>query len=192
MLEVLTSRYYRIETLRNFRPFRSGRTMLSYRPNTTRSEKLIHVFTTHCRATPSSAEACRRARFLSFNKYPQRTDVVIDFCVWHPEPCADDPETTESQIRSTLNQVGFPRPIRRIVVAIAGQRRRPRDGRDAAFHIYARRARLLEEDKFFRGIHPMMAKRLHLWRLTNFKIERLPVGRRCLSPARCRARQSQG
>ncbi len=31
-----------------------------------------------------------------------------------------------------------------------------------------------EEDKLFRGIHPVMADRLHLWRLKNFKIERLP------------------
>ena len=31
-----------------------------------------------------------------------------------------------------------------------------------------------EEEKLYRGIHPMMGKRLHLWRLSNFKIERLP------------------
>ena len=31
-----------------------------------------------------------------------------------------------------------------------------------------------EEEKFYRGIHPMMGKRLHLWRLSNFKIDRLP------------------
>jgi acetyl-CoA carboxylase carboxyltransferase component len=31
-----------------------------------------------------------------------------------------------------------------------------------------------EEQKFYRGIHPMMGKRLHLWRLENFKIDRLP------------------
>ena len=30
------------------------------------------------------------------------------------------------------------------------------------------------EDEFYRGLHPMMAKRLHLWRLKNFRIERLP------------------
>ena len=31
-----------------------------------------------------------------------------------------------------------------------------------------------QEDRFYRGLHPMMAKRLHLWRLKNFRIERLP------------------
>ena len=31
-----------------------------------------------------------------------------------------------------------------------------------------------EEETLYRGVHPMMGKRLHLWRLSNFKIERLP------------------
>jgi acetyl-CoA carboxylase carboxyltransferase component len=35
-------------------------------------------------------------------------------------------------------------------------------------------ANTFEEEKLFRGIHPMMGKRLHLWRLENFKIARLP------------------
>ena len=30
------------------------------------------------------------------------------------------------------------------------------------------------EEKLYRGLHPMMGKRLHLWRLSNFDIERLP------------------
>jgi acetyl-CoA carboxylase carboxyltransferase component len=31
-----------------------------------------------------------------------------------------------------------------------------------------------EEEKLFRGFHPMMGERLHLWRLSNFIIDRLP------------------
>jgi hypothetical protein len=31
-----------------------------------------------------------------------------------------------------------------------------------------------EEEKLYRGLHPMMGKRLHLWRLNSFNIERLP------------------
>jgi hypothetical protein len=31
-----------------------------------------------------------------------------------------------------------------------------------------------EEEKLYRGIHPMMGKRLHVWRLSNFNIERVP------------------
>ena len=31
-----------------------------------------------------------------------------------------------------------------------------------------------KEEKFYRGLHPMMGKRLQLWRLSNFNIQRLP------------------
>ena len=31
-----------------------------------------------------------------------------------------------------------------------------------------------QEVQLFRGVHPMMGERLHLWRLKNFKIDRLP------------------
>jgi acetyl-CoA carboxylase carboxyltransferase component len=32
-----------------------------------------------------------------------------------------------------------------------------------------------QEEQVYRGLHPMMGKRLHLWRLSNFNIERLPT-----------------
>src|SRR2546421_374653 len=31
-----------------------------------------------------------------------------------------------------------------------------------------------QEDRLYRGLHPMMGERLHIWRLANFQIERLP------------------
>ncbi len=46
-----------------------------------------------------------------------------------------------------------------------------------AMQHFTYRARLTggyQEEKFYRGVHPMIGKRLHLWRLSNFKIERLP------------------
>ncbi len=39
---------------------------------------------------------------------------------------------------------------------------------------YRPSANLYEEEKLYRGIHPMLGKRLHVWRLSNFKIDRLP------------------
>ena len=33
---------------------------------------------------------------------------------------------------------------------------------------------LNEEEKIYREIHTMMAKRLHLWRLADFRIDRRP------------------
>ena len=72
-----------------------------------------------------------------------------------------------------LNQAGFPRSIRRIVVAVAGPGRG--QGMAGMQHFtYRPSGNAYEEEKLYRGIHPMMGERLHLWRLSNFKIERLP------------------
>ena len=71
-----------------------------------------------------------------------------------------------------LDRVDFPRSIRRVVASVAatghGQ------GRPAMHFTYRPNGSSYEEEKLYRGIHPMLAKRLHLWRLSNFKIERLP------------------
>jgi acetyl-CoA carboxylase carboxyltransferase component len=72
-----------------------------------------------------------------------------------------------------LNRVAFPRPIQRIVVAAAGVSQGPRASGMQHF-TYKPGTEGYEEDPFYRGLHPMMGQRLHLWRLTNFKIERLP------------------
>ena len=46
--------------------------------------------------------------------------------------------------------------------------------RHAAFYLRTLRPTAIKEVALFRGVHPMMGERLHLWRLQNFKIERLP------------------
>ncbi len=72
-----------------------------------------------------------------------------------------------------VNQIEFTRPIRRIVVAVAAVRRGERVSHMQHF-TYRLAENGYEEEKFYRGLHPMMGKRLHFWRLSNFKIERLP------------------
>ena len=50
---------------------------------------------------------------------PADHDIVIDFYVFH-SGWLGDPEATQQEVRSVLNQAGFPRSIRRIVVTVAG------------------------------------------------------------------------
>ena len=61
-----------------------------------------------------------------------------------------------------------------MVVAISGPGRDPGLGGMQHFTFEPTESGYREEDKLFRGVHPMMGQRLHLWRLKNFKIERLP------------------
>lgn len=73
-----------------------------------------------------------------------------------------------------MNQAAFPRSIRRIVVEVASPVHSQGVGGMQHFTYRPTSENTYEEEKLYRGVHPMMGKRLHLWRLSNFKIERLP------------------
>ncbi|MGB0106185.1 MAG: carboxyl transferase domain-containing protein [Candidatus Sulfotelmatobacter sp.] len=169
MLEAITWRYYRIRTLENFRSLTvNGHCFASaeYDHEGTR----IHVFTTH--AEYSRLSEALHTMFPLLEKTPAGSDVVIDVYAWHSGQLSD-PEVTQQEIQSVLNKAHFPRSIRRIVVEVAGPSRAQGAGGMQHF-TYRHGENTYREEKLYRGLHPMMAKRLHLWRLSNFNIERLP------------------
>ncbi len=169
MLEAITRRYYRIRTLLDFRCVAVGGnwyTSAEY----DHEGKRIHVFTTHSEYSRLSAAA--HEMFPLIAQVPADHDIVMDFYAWHSGPLGD-PEVTQQEVQSVLNQAGIPRSIRRIVVEVAGPN--PAEGAGGIQHFtYRLRENSYEEEKVYRGLHPMMGKRLHLWRLSNFKIDRLP------------------
>jgi acetyl/propionyl-CoA carboxylase alpha subunit/acetyl-CoA carboxylase carboxyltransferase component len=169
LLEAITLRYYRIRTLEDFRSFTlDGSCYVSAEYDF--EGRRIHVFTTHTEY--SRLSEAMQEMFPLIAEVPQEHDVFIDFYVW----CScrlSDPEATQQEIHSILNQASFPRPIRRIVVEVAGPGHAQGAGGMQHF-TYAPSADQYVEESLFRGIHPMMAERLHLWRLNNFKIDRLP------------------
>ena len=115
MLEALTWRYYRIRKLTNFHSlFVDGQCCASAEYD--HEGKHLHVFTTHSEYGQLPASA--RALFPMIADVPPDHDIVIDFYMFH-SGMVDDPETTQQEVRSILNQVGFPRSIRRIVVSVA-------------------------------------------------------------------------
>jgi acetyl-CoA carboxylase carboxyltransferase component len=169
MVEVLTERYYKIRTLQNRNASAvEGHGYVSAEYD--HEGKRVHVFAAYAEYRSLSTVAIALLPVIS--QMPSDHDVVLDFhlCSGSKLSTAD---TTQVEVQAMLNQVAFPRSIRRIVVAVAGASQgqrvsamqhftyRPRDGR-------------YEEEMLYRGVHPMIGKRLHLWRLSNFKIERLP------------------
>jgi acetyl-CoA carboxylase carboxyltransferase component len=169
MLEALTLRYYRIRDLTNFHCGAvDGRSYASAEYD--HEGKRIHVFTTHAEYSHLSEAA--RTMFPMIAAVPADHDIVIDFYVFHSGRLSD-PDSTQQEVHAVLNQAGFPRSIRRVVVTVAGSSHG--QGVAATQHFtYRPNGNAYEEEKFYRGIHPMMGKRLHLWRLSNFKIDRLP------------------
>ena len=169
MLEALTRRYYRIRKLTNFRSVNAeGQccTLAEYE----HEGKRIHLFTTH--AGYSRLAEAARTLFPMIAEVPADHDIAIDFYVFHSGKLGD-PDTTQQEVRSVLNQAGFPRSIRRIVVTAAGTgQRQGIVGLHFTFRPTSENT--YEEEKLYRKIHPLLGERLHLWRLSNFKIERLP------------------
>jgi len=169
LLEAITWRYYRIRELEGF----CTRTVEGQCVASAEYEfegRRIHVFTTHTAFAGLAGAAQQLLPLIA--EAPPEHDVVIDFYAWDSSGLGDA-EARQKEICSVLNQAGFPRPIRRMVVEVAG----PAYGQGAGgmqHFTYYPGASGYEEDTLFRGIHPMMAKRLHLSRLDNFKIERLP------------------
>jgi acetyl/propionyl-CoA carboxylase alpha subunit/acetyl-CoA carboxylase carboxyltransferase component len=168
MLEALTWRYYRIRKLTNFHSLVvDGQCCASAEYD--HQGKRIHLFTTH--AEYSRLAEAARTLFPMIAEVPPDHDIVIDFYAFHSDRLGD-PEATQQEVRSVLNRAGFPRSIRRIVATAAGTGHG--QGIAGMHFTYRPSGNTYEEEKFYRGIHPMMGKRLHLWRLSNFKIDRLP------------------
>jgi len=169
MLEAITWRYYRIRSLQEFRSFEhEGHCYASAKYD--HEGRRIHVLTTHCDYARLS-EAIQ-AVFPLILEVPADHDVVIDLYAWNSGAMAD-PETTQQEVCTILNRSAIPRSIRRIVIEVAGTTYSQGVGGMQHF-TYRPGPDGYHEEKIYRGLHPMMGKRLHLWRLSNFNIERLP------------------
>lgn len=169
ILEVLTRRYYRIRKLENLRSkVIDSHIILS--AEYSYQNKRIHLITSH-------ADYENLARLIGainplLDKVPPDHDIVIDFYVWKNEAVADRDKLFE-EINSILNRNGFSHRIRRIVVSISGPKSSPGMAGVEIF-TFRQDEEGFREDKIYRGMHPMMGKRLEIWRLSNFDIERIP------------------
>ncbi len=184
MLEVMTRRYYRIRTLEQLQVIHhNGRPLLtaSY---TDRGQRFVVIATTvHTTrngpagaADPISAQGDLR-RFIA--RLPADTVALLDVYVIAGEAPDADPERSAEKIQALLGRL--PRKLDRVAVAV----RRPKgDERSAWFTFRPGRGtsgartdpadRRPVEDRTLRGLHPMVAERLGLWRLSGFELTRLP------------------
>lgn len=169
MLEALTRRYYRIRRLEDFeRTTVDGQPFVKAAYN--EEGKRVIVVTTFALYAELSTATAAMSRFVS--RFPDENDFCVDFYVWRSEPLSEY-EATEQEIRGVLDKVSFPQRPLRIVVAVNA----PGKGLGMAStqHLTYRPAENgYQEDRLYRGLHPMMGERLHIWRLANFQIERLP------------------
>jgi acetyl/propionyl-CoA carboxylase alpha subunit/acetyl-CoA carboxylase carboxyltransferase component len=104
---------------------------------------------------------------------------VIDVVAWHPGEIPDI-ATTAAIVRGLLDQCRFGRPIHRLDVTLTSSGG-PAEERFRTQNVTFRQRPLDEpaggewyEEVLYRNLHPMLAKRLELWRLCEFDLERRP------------------
>lgn len=173
MLEVMTRRYYRIRTLNDVELLdRDGRPTLTARYTHAGREHVVLATTVHTTpdapawGDPRAVQGDLRRLVLTM---PADRSVLLDLYVIAGEAPDADPERSAEKIRALLGRL--PPPVERIAVAV----RRPQgDERSAWFTFRADPDRRPVEDRTLRGLHPMVAERLGLWRMSNFELTRLP------------------
>lgn len=171
ILEIITRRYYIIRRLTDLHVSQDS----NYNILTARYEldgRQIHLYSAHCRFEDLAAVAAGiDARM---GDVPADADIVVDFFLWEGDRFESE-ESALSATLDTLNTIAFARPLRRLVVSIQDNSGEEEmlPGTTALF-TFRQGEKGFYEERVYRGMHPLMAKRLEIWRLSNFDIERLP------------------
>ncbi len=98
---------------------------------------------------------------------PSGSQPVVDlYLSWPGMPTA--PDTASAELRSVLDGLGFAEQVRRGAGAVC-----PGGGRPVSYFTFRPDEDGVVEDDLVRGVHPMVGRRLNLWRLRNFRVTRL-------------------
>ena len=175
LLEVRTRRYYRVRDLMGLRceTFGGCLTCLADYLEPGQSSQPVHLVAGYVpiEDLPSFARAI--APHLATLAADQ--PVVVDIESWRKEPFLADEEMA-AELAALLEHADFGRDLRRLTVTVTsaahGAEYAEEHQRTQAF-TYVGAATGFAEDLLFRNLHPMIAERLDLWRLSNFALRRL-------------------
>jgi len=169
ILEVMTRRYYRIRQLGDIEVAHQN-TIGLLASSYDYQDRHIDLLAVHApSAALSRAVVAMAARIAAA---PPQDDLIADFYLWRDDAPGDEDQEAE-QLRALLDRADFARPLRRAVFAISGPDFRM--GLKGVRHYTFRAGEDgYREDALYRGLHPMMGKRLEIWRLSRFQTERLP------------------
>ncbi len=171
ILEILLRRYYRMRSLQEPRRFSRGSRSFATAEYEHPGGGRVRALVSHACASRLD-EACADLVQAAAEVPPER-ELAIDLFVQLEAGDPEDADAMAARLREGLSAVHFERPVRRIVVVAS----RPGAGKrmGSLWHFTFRPGgQGFEEERVSRGLHPMMGKRLQLWRLANFEIQRLP------------------
>jgi len=169
MLEVLTRRYYRIRTLENFREVSFGDRAGALAEYAFEGVRHL-VVTTWCPDDELDAALRDVAAYLA--EHPSEHDVLVDVYSWRPGPLGE-PDAKAAEVKRVADAAGLGPRVVRVVLALSAAGAGLGMGGMQHFTLRPGDGGFVEE-KLYRAMHPMIGKRLDLWRLEGFDIERLP------------------
>ncbi len=185
VLEVLTRRYYRIRELGPISAVSTDVLRTSYR----RRDRVVHVAAVRALGGGLDRAVADAARALAEVGPPDTA--VVDVYLPLPAAAAATTDQLAHELATALASNDLPTTIRRVALVashpdapndvltfrrIDGTGERPYwmvPGDDET--AWRPDDSPFAEDVAFRGLHPMIARRLQMWRLANFEISRLPA-----------------
>ncbi len=169
MLEVLIRRHYREHDMQDLRSEEAaGRTFAI--ADYTLDDRPTHlVSTTGTLAELEDADGeltTALAREVAARAEGQQS--VVDLYLYWPE-APEAPDAASEQLAGIVGALPFVADVRRIAIAVA-----PGAGRPVGYFTYRPSPEGgVFEDDLVRGVHPMVGRRLNLWRLRNFDLTRI-------------------
>ena len=178
LLEVRTRRFYRIRDLMRMRCEMLGGhlTCLADYHEPGQDGPPVHLVTAYVPVAALPAFARAVAEHLTGLAPDQ--PVVVDVESWRDEPLLPD-EDMAAELARMLPGTYFGRDLRRLIVTMtsaAQDAERAADYQRTQTFTFSQTPAGFAEDSLLRNLHPMIAERLDLWRLSNFSLRRLPSG----------------
>ncbi len=181
LLEVRARRFYRIRDLTSLRSETFGRyltCLARYHEGTDGPDGTVtadvHLVSAYVPLEDLPAFAGELRGHLS--AIPEGEQVVVDVESWRTGPWIEA-DAMSAEIAGLLAQADFGRRLDRFDITVTSELA---DVDHAEEHLrtqhftYTGSEDGFTEDLLYRNLHPMLAERLNLWRLSNFKLERLP------------------
>ncbi|GAC1518019.1 MAG: biotin carboxylase N-terminal domain-containing protein [Acidimicrobiales bacterium] len=164
MLEILTRRYYKIRALVDVRAgIIENRNVVTARYE--RGDRTVNVIAAHV-GVADLEQAVASVASMS-TRIPAGESAVVDLYV-RMEP-SDDVAAVTPRVAQMLEHTPPDPTVTRVTLTMLPPAA-------PAVHVTLRSTDSgFVEDAVVRDLHPMIARRLHLWRLANFRTERLPA-----------------
>ena len=171
MLEVMMRRYYRIRDLEAVRVETVGSRCYAS-ADYDHEGRRVHVIATHVGSGELEGAAADLATIIE--AVDAELDIALDIYAWRDEPTADADGLRDSLAGVLASNLGrF--ALRRIVVAVSQPGASVGMSGVMHFTFRADGEGGYREEELYRDLHPMMGKRLELWRLGEFDVQRMPT-----------------